>query len=136
MIGPANETVKFAPPAAPGNNATIDIWNSVTAFGPKMMRVLGMTELQVMFLRLDQSSAASGFVAQCSTDGGATWRGMDFSSTMPKQITLLAANTNDVETFDVTMVDDFRLQYTASGTGPSVWDLVISGIFGAAAVQK
>jgi len=138
-----NETVRFTAPAVPGDGATITIWNSITAFGRShMLRMTKMSMLQVLFiLHGTNASAASGLKPYCSTDGGTNWRLMDFKdasavATMPVQVAALAAGANKRYAFEITDVDDFKLEYTAGATAPTTWELEVTGIFGSVAVQK
>lgn len=138
------ETVIFASPAAPANGATIVLWSSCSpsagvngAFGPKMMRMLDMTMLEIKFIQhATNASAANGLKPYVSQDGGTTWLQTDFAGTMPVQVAALAANATKEYKFVVTDINDFKVEYTAGATAPTTWALNITGIFGAAAVQK
>jgi hypothetical protein len=136
------ETVKYASPTAPASGATAVLFNSVSALGAaKMMRTYGLTMVQVFYGRLSHDSAASGLKAYYSTDGGANWYQMDYkdsagSSTMPKTITAPGADKNVFESFDVSMVDDFKLEHTNSANVLTAWDVVVVGILHSEAVAK
>jgi hypothetical protein len=136
------ESVKFAAPAVPGNGATITLWSSIDAFGPRRMRLVNFSMLEILFVLLGTNgSAANGLVPQTSDDGGVNWRGMDFKNaagtpTMPVAVAALAAGANTLHRFVVNNVNDFRVQFIADAAAPVTWQLEITGIFGALAVAK
>jgi len=136
------ESVVYASPAAPAANGTAVLFNSILAFnGAKMMRMAGLTMVEVTFLRLSHDSAANGLIAYASTDGGTNWRKMSFpdsggTATMPLTVSALAADTNKTYTFDVSGCVDFKLEHTNSNNTLTAWELMVVGHFGAAAVQK
>lgn len=144
MIGPVPESVKFAPPSAPGNAATVVLFSSVSAFGPKMMRMLGLDMVELVLLALDQASAANGLKAYGSDDGGTTWYQMSFPSsagtaTMPVTLAALAAGSNHQQMFEVAGLNDFKLEFTAGATGPTAgtgWVPVVTGHLHARSVTK
>lgn len=143
LIGPVSESASFATPAAPGNAATVVLFNSVVAFGAQQMRHVGLDMVELIMLALDQASAASGLKAYGSKKGGAFFQ-MSFpdqsgTATMPKTYAALAAGSNYQDMFDVSGLDDFKLEYTAGATGPtdvSGWSPIITGYFNSRAVQK
>lgn len=144
MIGPVSESVRFAAPAAPGNNATVVLFSSVSAFGAKMMRTLGLDMVELILLALDQASAASGLKAYGSKDGGVTYYQMSFpngagTATMPVTLAALSAGQNHQQMFEVAGLDDFKLEFTAGATGPTDvtgWVPVVTGHFNSRSVTK
>lgn len=125
------ESVRVAPPAAPGNNATVTLFDSTQVFGKKMMRTLGIGRVHLSFTGLDQASAASGLAGYQSGDGGVNWDPFAFgysgSATGTLPATVAAATASDSSTFDifVGVSDDVKFTFTAGATGPSTWRPVI-----------
>lgn len=136
------ESVKFAAPAIPTTGATIVLWDSTVALGAGRMKLCRMTMLEILFVRLlTTGSAANGLVPYCSTDLGANWRGMDFkdssaTATMPVAVAALAAGANKLFSFVINNVDDFKVEFTAQATVPATWELIVTGTFGGASIQK
>lgn len=137
VLGP--DSISIKPPAAPGNGATVTLFDSAAMFYPKCLRPLNAAMLEVTFNNLDQSSAANGLVSYTSVDSPAAYvqnnmkddNGVD---TMPQTISA----TDDPRTyrFVLSPFDDFQLKYTAGATGPSVWKLTIALHCGSLAVAR
>lgn len=124
-----NETISFTPPAAPGNNATVKLFDSTTMLGnepAKMLAVLGINRIEVSFLSVDQASAALGLRSYASSNNGTNW------DETQAAIAVGATVAGTVNTFDypVDRFDDFKLEYTAGASGPTVWRVSIKGIVG------
>lgn len=144
MIGPIQESVTFGSPAAPANNATVSLFDSTVAFGAGVMRALNLTSLDFNFVLLDQASAANGFKIYTSDNGGTDWYQLSYpdstpAATMPKTIAAVAADSNTLETFDVTPLNEVKVTFTAGATGPtsgSGWKVVVRGTLNGAAVQR
>ena len=129
-----NETVSFTPPAAPGNNATVKLFDSTTMLGnepAKMLRTLGINRIEVAFLSVNQASAASGLRSYASSNDGTNWDETQAAISIP------ATTAGVVNTYDypVDSYDDFKLEYTAGATGPTTWRVSIKGIVGKRAVS-
>lgn len=136
--GIGNST-SIAPPSAPGNDATVTLFDSAVMFWPKCLRQLNATMVEVTFNALDQDSAASGLKSYTSTDGGTNWvenlmRDDAGSATMG--VTISSSTEPRTYRFAVDAFDDFRLRYTAGATGPSSWGLSIVLHCGGLAVQR
>lgn len=124
-----NETVSFTPPSAPGNGATVKLFDSTTMLGneaAKMLRTLGINRIEVAFLSVNQASAALGLRSYASSDNGANW------DETQAAIALAATSSGTVATYDypVDSYDDFKLEYTAGATGPTTWRVSVKGIVG------
>lgn len=137
---PVPESMTIAPPSAPGNNATVTLFDSVTMMGSgKQLRYLNATLLEVTFNSLDQDSAASGLKSYTSTDSGTNWIEnlmRDDSGTATMGATISATDDPRTYRFVLSSFEDFRLRYTAGATGPSAWGLSIVLHFGPPAVQR
>jgi hypothetical protein len=117
------------PPAAPGNNATVTLFDTTTMFGEtwsKVISALNMSRVSVSFLSLDQASAANGLVPAASSNGGTNWDQTQAGITIAASV----AGTVNTYDFDIDIYDDFRLRYTAGGTGPTVWRITIKVLCG------
>lgn len=139
-----SESSVFAAPSAPGNNASVDLFNSVTAFGGGMMRMLGLDMVEISFHLLDQASATNGLKLSTSTDKGVTWTQSTVpddagTATMPLTVSSLAANAQRSYRFVVSGYPDVKITYTAGATGPTAttgWGVSVVGYFGAVAMQR
>lgn len=135
----------FAPwPAAPGNNATILLFNShpkIVSGGtavtrPSLQRLAGigsfdtreLEALEVAWHRNDQASAANGVRAYTTDDGGVTWFETDLKSDTNAatigsgaaiQVPILAVGAEWRETFIISHLQGFAIEYTAGATGPT-----------------
>jgi hypothetical protein len=111
----------FAVPAAPGISATITLFDSTVAFGVGQMAALGIARVGVNFLNISHGSAASGFKAYSSSNGGTTWDQIDFGSAMPATVSASTPNVDDVRDFLVSQYPELKLTYTNGGTSPTPW---------------
>ena len=130
------ETIHIKPPAAPGNGATVKLFDSTelaSVIGPSL-RHINATLLSIIFLGLDQASATDGLKVYGSIDRGANWKSMDMDSTFPATVAVVA-DPGDTR-YKVTLdgLDDCKVEYTAGGTGPSVWNLSITLVTGGLSV--
>lgn len=125
-------------PAAPG--ATVVMFSSSAYFGSgSQMRARLVHSIEVGWLQLDQPSAAAGFRAYGSVDGGATWIEVsmpDDSGTdvMPQTVAALAAGKNVNYRFIVTNFDDFKVEFTAAAAAPATWKPVVIVHYGPSTV--
>lgn len=129
----AFEEFSVGPPAAPGNNALVKLFDSTTMFGAEACKAIsnfGMSRLEVSFLSVNQASAALGLIPYASSNGGTNW---DQTAT---GLSIPASSAGTVSTFDydIDIYDDFKLEYTAGATGPTTWRLTIKVICGQRAV--
>jgi len=135
---------KRGDPAAPtAASEEVTLFDSSASFGPKMLRQLNATMLEITFNALDQSSATSGLIAYTSNDGGDSWVAntmIDDSGTasMPDTVTYTAMP--DTWRWPITGFADFKITFTAGATPPTDsatgWDLTIVLHCGAMAVQR
>lgn len=116
----AQEDVWIPLPAAPGNNATATLYDSTAdpgtgttgrrvGYGARFRRIL-------VSVRADQSTATNGYVYQESDDGGTNWITVNNSGTGET----LTGGT-DYSRDHLRTRKDFRITWTASATGPSVF---------------
>lgn len=146
----SQETVIFAAPTAPAANAVATLFNSETTFGVGVMRILGMSMLEVVYLRLSHASATGGLIAYAKYKPGAseTWRKLTLpttvvaapviteTATMPVTIAALSGDDNHTVSFPVTQYAEFKLEHTNSNNTLTAWELTVTGIFNGAAVAK
>ncbi len=111
------QTVEVGTPAAPGNNATVVLFNSTRMNGgttdgktPGWIRNNNVTWYEVAFLSVDHDSAANGLKVYSSSDGGANWDQIETG------MTRLATVAGTVDTYRW-----YVGQYTAGAAGPTVW---------------
>ena len=121
-----SEAPRIGVPDAPASGATIDLFNSVTAFGAKQMRALDIRRIIVAFLQVSHASAANGLKSYASTDGGTNWDTVDFDGTMPKAIDASSTSTDVIEDFKVSQYDDFKLTYENSANTLTAWRVGIT----------
>ncbi len=124
-----NETIWIKAPAAPGDAATVTLFNSTTMFGGEACAALSLFKISrviVTFLSINQASAANGLVPSASSNDGANW---DQTET---GITVAASVAGSVETHDfaVDRFRDFKLLFTAGATGPTTWRVTVCAIVG------
>ena len=119
-------TVQVSLPPAPSAGATVELFNSVKAFGAGMMGPLQIQRIRLDFAGMDQPSAASGLVGYKSPDGGTTWYQCAFSltgsgNTLPQ--TVAKDTGTDSTSYDIFIgsARDVKFLFTASGTGPTIW---------------
>lgn len=123
----------IAPPAAPGNGATISLVDTTkwspggidTTKSMKVIALMGISRIVVSFLSVDQASAASGLIAYGSSNGGTNFDQIQAGATV--NATSSAAQVFD---YEVDAYDDVKIAYTAGGTGPTVWRVTIKAIVG------
>jgi len=126
-----SETIKVKAPAAPGNAATITLFDSTamvtgTAGGNRnWLSLNNINRVRVAFANLSHASAANGLKAQYSHDGGTTWLDGEASG----QTVAVAAY---VQTFDFACeaMSDMRLRYENGATQPTTWQVEIDCISG------
>ena len=118
-------------PPAPGNGAKVVLFDSTKVFGAGMMGANQIQRIRFDFAGLDQPSAASGFVGFKSIDKGVTWKQCAFSltgsgNTLPQ--TVAADTGTDSNSYDIFIgsAPDVKFEWTASGTGPTVWPRTIT----------
>ena len=149
---PRQETVYFAWPTAPASGAIAVIFNSETAFGKGMMRMLDLTMIRVCYLRLSHASGVSGLIAyakyKAETPATAvTWRKLTLptstvaiptiteTATMPVTIAALSGDDNHLLSFDTSPYAEFKLEHTNSANTLTEWEGTTTGIFHGSAVQ-
>lgn len=135
--------VKF--PDAPGNAATIDLFNSITACGRAgRFRNLNISMIEITWSTLSHASAANGLkiyrwdTTLNSGAGGWDQLSMPDSSgvaTMPVTVSAVAADTNAHYGFVVTHLGDVKITYENSANVLSGWGGEITLHQGASAVQ-
>jgi hypothetical protein len=124
-----DETIDIGPPAAPGNNATVTLFDSTTMFGGEPCNAINLFKINrvsVTFLSVNQASAASGLRSYASSDKGTNFDETQAALSIPATVAGVV-NTYD---YPVDGYDDFRLTYTAGATGPTTWRISIKAIVG------
>lgn len=124
-----NTPTRIGAPAAPGNNATVTLFDSPTMLAGGLQQN-GVRFITVDFANLDQASAVAGLRGYKSIDKGASWLEADFDVSLPLQI---AAGDTTVKIY-VGSAEDAKLTYTAGAVGPSAWNVTIT-VDGGALVQ-
>lgn len=146
----SQETFTIAMPTAPASGAVAVLFNSETMLGVGVMRSIDLTMLSVVYLRLSHASGVSGLIAYAKYKASAdnTWRKLTIPTStvaiptitetamMPVTIAALAGDDNHTLSFDTSPYAEFKLEHTNSAATLTDWELSITGICGAAAVQK
>lgn len=121
--------VVIGTPAAPGDGATIDLFNSVTAFGESGLRIQDWGRIRLTFIQLSHASAAGGLTMLARAKGSSTWRAVTEGGTFPATI---AAGTSDPVTYDVMVAqyENVKFVYANGATKPTTWEVTITGYVG------
>lgn len=130
----AFEEFTVTAPAAPGNNATVKLFDSTTMFGGEACDAIaqfGITRVEVSFLSVNQASAANGLVPSSSSNGGSNWDQTEAGATVNASV----AGTVETHDYAVDRYKDFKLEYTAGATGPTTWRVTIKAVCGQRAVS-
>ena len=120
-------TQDVTPPAAPGNNATVTLYEQGSESPQPFIRPL---RVLINFLSVDQASATNGLKAYAKYTSSGSWRQVDFNSTMPATVGASSAGVDNIHDFDVAPYKFFKVEYTAGATGPSTWELIITKVYG------
>jgi hypothetical protein len=119
----------FSTPSAPGDAATIDLFNSETAFGLNALRLLNIGRIRLAFLQLSHASAAGGLTMLVKSKGSTTWRNVTDGGTFPAT---MAAGTSDPVTYDVMVAEyeNVKFEYENGATLPTTWEVTITAYVG------
>jgi hypothetical protein len=130
MIGMSGQ-IGVGAPAAPGNNATVTLFDSTVTFSKMGLQANQITRIRFDFAGLNQASATNGLVGYKSSDKGATWHPCSFAyngslATLPA--TVAADTGSDSSSYDIAIASasDVKFTFTAGATGPTVWAPVIT----------
>lgn len=122
---------QISAPPAPGNNATVVLFDSTKMPGAGMLSAMQIQRIKLDFNGLNQPSAASGLKGYKSDNGGANWYQCAFSlagsgATLPQ--TVAADTGTDSTSYDIFIgsARDVKIEFTASGTGPTIWPRTIT----------
>jgi hypothetical protein len=114
------QNIKIGAPLAPGNNATVTLFDSTNLF-PGGLQAAGIGFVTIDFTNLDQASAAAGLKGYKSVDRGANWREDDFGGVLGVQI---PAGDTIVKVY-VGSAEHAKITFTAGATGPSAWYVTV-----------
>lgn len=125
-------------PAAPGNGATIVLFcthprvpggGAGSPVGPTLGRATPFLDsVTCLWHKNDQASAANGVRIYMTDDAGVTWHESDrkddsdaatIGAAAPRQVPVLTPPQEWRETFLVSDVRGFAIEYTAGATGPT-----------------
>lgn len=121
-----SEMTEVAPPAAPGNNATVILFDSTRFYTNGIARA-NMSRVIVTFSSVNQDSAVAGLIPYSSVNGGTNWDQAEAGVQITAASTSGTVNTHD---YAVDRYKDFKLEYTAGATGPTVWRVSIKVVHG------
>jgi hypothetical protein len=118
-------------PAAPGNGATVPLFDSTVTFSKMGLAANQVTRIRFDFAGLNQPSAASGLAGFKSSDKGKTWFPCKFAyngGTALLPATVSADTGSDSNSYDIFIggAADVKFTFTASATGPTVWNPIIT----------
>jgi hypothetical protein len=121
--------ITLGKPAAPGDAATIDLFNSDTAFGRNALRLLNIGRIRIAFLQLSHASAAGGLTMYAREKSSATWRAVTDGGTFPATC---AATTTDPVVYDVMVAqyDAVKFPYENGATEPTTWEVTLTAYTG------
>jgi hypothetical protein len=105
--------------ALPTGTANVDLFNSVTAFGPKQLRHLPLKRL-TFAVEHDQDFTLT---AQRSTDGGTNWDTFDVQS-----VSVVANTIGGPFDYLIDTYEDVKLFMTNGGVDQTVWRPELHGI--------
>jgi len=121
--------ITIGTPPAPANGATIDLFNSDTAFGVGGLRMQDWGRIRLAFLQLSHASAAGGLTMSVRAKGSTTWRAVTDGGTFPAA---MAAGTSDPVVYDVMVAqyEAVKFTYVNGATLPTTWEVTITGYVG------
>jgi len=111
-----NFPIRLGAPAAPGNNATVTLFDSTVTF-PAGLQASCIRFVTIDFTNLDQASATAGLKGYKSVDRGLNWREDDFGAVLGVQI---PTGDTTVKIY-VGSAQHVKITLTAGATGPSAW---------------
>lgn len=127
------ESISIKPPSAPTANATVTLFDSYVMFGPRQLRQMNGTLLEITFEALNQDSATNGLIAytQIHSDVAATTSYVQNNlkndagtDTLPVQVT--SASVQNSYRFVISPYAEFKLTFTAGNTAPTTWSVGIT----------
>lgn len=116
--GPRSFTIA-CPTALPGISATVVIFDSTAAFGPKQLRHVPLARISFAVM----NSHTGTLKASRSSNGGTNWDVFD-----SRAVTVPASNTiSGPYDYLIDTYEDFKLEFVNDGTAQTTWRPELKG---------